>query len=206
MHANDSCNYFAMCSNSRSSKLAPLPPLRNRSKQPMSRTHLLTISTPQRWRTALRVNKGCWQDISDRPYSTATDKAAALCVVITSSLDWEFLSEWRRFVLWLTSLLVSVVTSLLFAGQRSASRRQGWEVEAMPETSVGRVESCQHCCICWWSLVKVRRSFLVIFSVKSPFFLKMLNNFTNLISKAFSGSSGNKVCVPLCEKNDNLIK
>ncbi len=66
------------------------------------------------------------RDISDEPYSTANDKAAALRIVITSSLEWEFLSEWRCFVLWLASLLVSVVTyCLLQVSEAQADGRGG---------------------------------------------------------------------------------
>lgn len=128
-------------------------------------SHLLLFSSPPWRRTcALSVQK-LLRDISYKQhklYSTENDNAAAaLRTAITSSLDWGgfwFLFEWRRFVLWLASLLVSVVTSLLVTGQWSTNRRHGWEAEAAPEAFVGRGESPRYWCICWWALVKVRRS------------------------------------------------
>lgn len=79
-------------------------------------------------------------------------------VVITPSLGWEFLFEWRRFVRWLTSSLVSVVTSLLVTGQWSASRRRrvgGWgSARGLCRPSRFSLAHLHD----WWWLVKVRGS------------------------------------------------
>lgn len=155
---NDACqwlnNYFAMCSNFEPSKLTPQPPLWNRSKQSPFRTHLLISSAPQRCRAALRENKGGCKtfqisSLKKKPHSTANDKAAVLCVVITSSLDWEFLFSVQTFCSLISELarLCCDFIAWYRSVKRKADGRDG-RLRRCQRLCVGRVESCW-CCICW---------------------------------------------------------
>lgn len=166
MHVNGTTITLQCAQISGLSKLNLQPWLCNKSKQiPLSHqpTHSCSHGEPScEW---------VLQDISEfrlhkqpkNPYSAANDKSSSvkLCIMITSSLSPAFLSERRCFVLWLAFSLVYVVTLLVVTGQWSASWRQGWEVEAVPETRVGRAECCWHYFLCWGSLVKFRRSHIM---------------------------------------------
>lgn len=91
MHADDSTVNFWH------SKLTAQPSLRNRSKQPPPQnppTHIFYSSVMEdRFPSKQSAARHFRYKHRETPYSTADDKAGALSILITPSLDFEFLFE-----------------------------------------------------------------------------------------------------------------
>lgn len=60
--------------------------------------------------------------------------------------------EWRRFILWLAGLSLSWLFACYGSVKHTETRAGGWMCARRPVWR--RVESCQFCWMCLWSLVK----------------------------------------------------